>query len=219
MQMEDVELQEICKDMLEKEQIYHSALQYYNEKFQQASLPENPKLIVIDTETTGLNPCTDEILQLSIIDENSETLYNQYFKPQKVKKWRDAQAVNGISPEMVKDCPPIWREQHKIQSIIDSADIIIGYNTQFDIEFLFFSEIFSTAKIVDIMEEFAEIYGEWNEYFNDYKWQKLSVCAEYYHYYWGNNKTNGSLDNCYAILYCYKKMKERIKNKFSFSEK
>lgn len=188
--------------------IYNSARRYYSEKFQQASLPENPKRIVIDTETTGLNSDADEILQLSIIDENAETLYNQYFNPQRVKSWCDAQAINGISPEMVKNCPPIWKERSKIQSIIESADIIIGYNTSFDIDFLFFAEVFSTAKIVDVMEDFAEIYGEWNDYFDSYKWQKLSDCAEYYKYNWKNDKRHDSLAACRAILHCYKEMQK-----------
>lgn len=49
--------------------IYISACQYYIDKFQELSLPENPKLIVIGTETTGLNPKKDEILHLSIIND------------------------------------------------------------------------------------------------------------------------------------------------------
>lgn len=202
-------------DKFECYKIYHSACQYYIDKFQQLSLPENPKRIILDTETTGLNSYADEILQLSIINENAETLYNQYFKPQRVKSWRDAQTVNGISPEMVKDFPQIWKERSKIQSIIDSADIIIGYNTSFHMDFLFFSEIFSIAKIVDIMEEFAEVYGEWSDYFDSYKWQKLSVCAEYYNYNWENDKAHDSLADCRATLHCYKEMQ---KNNFLFQK-
>lgn len=60
------------------------------------------KRIVIDTETTGLDPNEDEILQLSVINVNDgSTIYNQYFKPEKATSWEQAQAVNGISPEMV----------------------------------------------------------------------------------------------------------------------
>ncbi len=190
--------------------IYISACQYYIDKFQELSLPENPKLIVLGTETTGLDPHKDEILQLSIIDENAETLYNQYFRPTRTNSWLEAQDVNGISPEMVKNCPSIWKERSKIQSIVDSADIIVGYNIDFDMNFLFFSEIFSSARrIVDVMEEFAEIYGEWSDYFGDYKWQKLSVCAEYYHYDWGFCKHHDSLADCRATLHCYKEMQKK----------
>ena len=37
--------------------------------------------IVIDTETTGLNPYDDELLQVSIIDGQGNTLFNSYIKP------------------------------------------------------------------------------------------------------------------------------------------
>lgn len=171
------------------------------------------RMIVIDTETTGLNPCEDEILQLSIIDENAETLYNQYFKPQKTDSWRDAQAVNGISSEMVRNCPPIQQKIKEIQKIIDTADIIVGYNVNFDMSFLEVAGIFSDAQMVDVMKDFAEIYGEWSDYYGSYKWQKLSVCASYYGYDWGNDTAHDSLADCRATLYCHEKMWEEKERK------
>lgn len=51
--------------------------------------------ICLDTETTGLNPSFDEILQLSIIDSNTnEVLFNDYFKPQYTVCWDEAQRVH-----------------------------------------------------------------------------------------------------------------------------
>ena len=40
-----------------------------------------PQAIVIDTETTGLDPFHDELLQVSIIDEEGNVLFDSYFKP------------------------------------------------------------------------------------------------------------------------------------------
>ena len=46
-------------------------------------LPTEPiDLIVVDTETTGLDASIDELLQVSIIDGDGNTLYNGYFKPE-----------------------------------------------------------------------------------------------------------------------------------------
>lgn len=39
------------------------------------------KYIVIDTETTGLDPIVDELLQVSIIDNNGNTLFDEFVKP------------------------------------------------------------------------------------------------------------------------------------------
>lgn len=60
---------------------------------------EYPKSIVIDTETTGLDPFRDELLQVSIIDEEGNVLFDSYFKPLKHKEWSKAESVNHISPK------------------------------------------------------------------------------------------------------------------------
>ncbi|MGN1457297.1 MAG: exonuclease domain-containing protein [Acutalibacteraceae bacterium] len=166
--------------------------------------------IVLDTETTGLSSDCDEILQLSIIDNNGNTLYNQYFKPQNCTEWEQAQAVNGISPEMVKDCPFIKDKLNEINSIISSVHKIIGYNTQYDLGFLQVAgvNIAEDTEIADVMRDFAEIYGEWNDYYGEYKWQKLTTCADYYGYDWGDDTAHDSLGDCRATLFCYKAMKQ-----------
>lgn len=178
-------------------------------------------VIVIDTETTGLSIYYDEILQLSIIDGNGNTLYNQYFKPTHCSEWEQAQSVNGISPEMVKDCPIIDTEVAKINAIISNAKTIIGYNTYFDLNFLSAvgCEPAEDTEIIDIMQEFAPIYGEWNDYYGDYKYQELTTCANYYGYYKYQklmtcaNNAHNSLADCYATLFCYQKMYKKEQEK------
>lgn len=83
---------------------------------------EKLKTIVLDTETTGLYPGYDEILQLSIIDKNGNTLFNEYIRPKNNREWAEAQAVNGISPENIAECPTFDYYRNTIQAIFDSAD-------------------------------------------------------------------------------------------------
>lgn len=177
-----------------------------------AVLQRNPlgeRTIVIDTETTGLDSSKDEILQLSITDDRGNTLFNEYFKPIKVKDWKAAESVNGISPEMVADCKDIYHYFAAIQQILYDADTIIGYNTEFDLNFLAACgfELSEDISTVDVMREFAPIYGEWIEDRQDYKWQKLTTCAAYYGYDWSNAAAHNSLGDCLATLFCYTKMK------------
>lgn len=160
--------------------------------------------IVIDTETTGLNADTDELLQVSIIDSQGNTLFDSYIKPLFTENWDGAMAVNHITPEMVANAPNILEVKQEINRILNSANIIVGYNTNFDLSFLSAVGIEnSNAIIVDVMILFAEIYGEWSEIHNDYKWQKLTNCAEYYGYDWGNSTAHNSLNDCQATLYAY----------------
>ena len=50
-------------------------------------------IATIDFETTGLKAGEDEVLQVSIIDENYNVLLNVYCRPNNKGSWEDAQAV------------------------------------------------------------------------------------------------------------------------------
>ena len=169
------------------------------------------KYIIIDTETTGFHPYDgDELLQVSIIDTDGNVLFDEYFKPQHRTKWKEAEQVNGISPEMVADRPAISEKISEINAIIENSDTIIGYNTQFDIGFLKANGAIvpDDLETVDVMEDFAKIYGEWNSARGSYKWQKLTRAAEYYGYDWSQRAetAHNSLGDCYATLFVYDKI-------------
>lgn len=63
------------------------------------------KILCFDLETTGLSFVKDEILQISIIDGLENVLLNTYIKPLHRKTWKQAEAINHISPDMVKNAP------------------------------------------------------------------------------------------------------------------
>ncbi|MGN1457364.1 MAG: exonuclease domain-containing protein [Acutalibacteraceae bacterium] len=166
-------------------------------------------IIVLDTETTGINIQTDELLQVSIIDGDGNTLYNSYLHPLRKQQWQSAERVHGISPDMAANSPTILNEVAKMYKIITSAKIIVGYNIEFDLGFLSAVgiDVPDNAEIIDVMRVFSEIYGEWNDYFGDYKYQKLTTCADYYNYDWNNDTAHDSLSDCRATLYCYNQIK------------
>lgn len=157
--------------------------------------------ISIDTETTGLDSNVDEILQVSAVSANGETLYNKYFKPRHHTEWKEAEVVNHITPEMVKDCPTIDKAADEISIILCNSKKIIGYNTPFDLAFLRAAgiQIPESVEIVDVMQMFTEIKGE------PHKWHKLTECAEYYGYKW-EGAAHDSTADAKATLYCYKQI-------------
>lgn len=173
--------------------------------------------ITLDTETTGLSPDDGaEILQLSIINQDGKVLFNEYFKPLFAQSWERAMAINYITPEMVADKPCIYDKLPEILAILQGADCVIGYNTDFDLSML--SAVGATlppdTPIIDVMQDFAPIYGEYNESYGSFKWQKLTSCAAYYGYDWGKDAAHDSLADCRATLYCYNMMKsDRIQKK------
>ena len=109
-------------------------------------------IIVIDTETTGLTPY-DEILQLSIIDGNGKTLLNELYRPLNHTTWKEAEKVNGISFDMVKDKKFIAEDIDRIVSIISKAKKIVGYNVAFDLNMLMNNlSIFTSVQKCEIFD-------------------------------------------------------------------
>lgn len=168
--------------------------------------------IILDTETTGLKPEIDELLQVSIIDTNGVILLNEYIKPDRATEWTDAMRINQITPEMVAHAPSI-RDPYlhaKIQHILNNADKVIGYNTIFDIAFLAAAgfDVPNNDELTDVMIDFAEKYGELRDD-GSYKWQKLTTAAAYYGYEWPVGAHN-SLGDCLATLHVYNCMHKKI---------
>lgn len=163
-------------------------------------------IIAIDTETTGLNPNEDEIIQFSAVDMQGHALADFLVKPIFHERWDEAEIINGISPEAVKDCPPLTDRKAEIERLLNGADLIIGYSTQFDLDFLASGGIeLPDAETLDIKRIFESIKNETAEDGISRKWQSLVSCASYYGYDW-NGKPHDSLADARATIFCFQKM-------------
>ena len=167
--------------------------------------------IVFDVETTGLIADADEILQISIIDGSGNVLINSYVKPYYMENWSDTEPIHGITKEMVENAPYPHELIPKVKGIFDNATEWIGYNGFFDLEFLEWWGIERKigTKLIDVMDDFTPLYGEWSEYYGDYKWQTLETCARYFEYKF---KAHDSLEDVKATLHCYNCIEKMMHN-------
>lgn len=62
--------------------------------------------------------------------------------------------------------------------------------------------------VEDLSNIFAVIYGEFSPKHGDFKFKKLSTCANYFGYDWGEETAHNSLADCRATAFCYKKSLE-----------
>lgn len=95
--------------------------------------------IVVDLETTGLNPGFNEIIEISAIKVSGDitSTYSTLIKPEnEIDEF--ITDLTGITNAMVKNAPRIEEELPKFLDFIGSTDaIIVGHNVSFDINFLF----------------------------------------------------------------------------------
>lgn len=133
----------------------------------------------IDIETTGLNPLTDEIIQLTAIKFiNFEPVdaFTTYIKPRNGIKPR-AQAVNSITEQDVENAPYIESIVSAFSDFIDLNPLsknfapIVGHNLSFDFQFLRangFSTLHSLRNYYDTLELSKREYKYWSSYKLDY---------------------------------------------------
>lgn len=158
--------------------------------------------IYFDTETTGLHPGVgegDEIITLSIVDESGDVLHDAIYKPRWNSEWPEAESIHGISPSDVADLQTIEGDLPKIAEIFSRADEVCGYNVQFDLRFMMCLGIVprDDAHIIDTMTLYAPFHGEWSEYYDDFKWCKLTVAADEIGHEW-TGAAHGSLADTLA---------------------
>lgn len=136
-------------------------------------------IVCFDTETTGISLTNDELLQITIVDENEKILLESYIKPVFRTSWINAEKVNHINPQMVENAPLAKDLLPKIKEIFDAADAIVGYNTGFDVGFVekCTGYKFDKEKIVDCLKIFRD---ECKKKKIDLPHHKLGNAIDYY---------------------------------------
>jgi DNA polymerase-3 subunit epsilon len=85
--------------------------------------------VVLDTETTGLNE-SDEIIEITIIDQEGSVLLSQRIKPEK-EITDKASEINGITMKDLENCPNFAEAWASIRPLI-AGKVIAAYNSGFD---------------------------------------------------------------------------------------
>ena len=138
--------------------------------------------VYLDIETTGLDPVNDELLEIAIVDGSGTAVLNTLIRPTNNLIWPDAEAIHGITPEMVTHAPELYLIAPQIESAVTGKDVIT-YNASFDAGFLG-SLLSSAGSVQCCMEVWAEHVGEWSEYHGGYRWQSLAEAAAVVHFDW-----------------------------------
>lgn len=114
------------------------------------------KILCLDAEFANV-----EMLELSVWEISGwptgsarRQVFHQYFKPEHETRWPGAQRVNHISPEMVASKPHFSKWRPELQALFDSADLLVGFAIDNDIEKLVSSGIkgLEEKPIIDVID-------------------------------------------------------------------
>jgi DNA polymerase-3 subunit epsilon len=97
------------------------------------------RLVVLDTETTGLNPRTgDRVIEIGCVELRNRMLtgnnFHRYINPERDSE-EGALAVHGLTTEFLRDKPKFADIAHELREYIQGAEVII-HNAPFDLGFL-----------------------------------------------------------------------------------
>ena len=167
----------------------------------------------LDTESTSTG-LSNEILELSILNEQGSLIHNQLYKPQKVKKWFYAERVHGISPQMVEDKPFFVRHIPKIQKIFNRSEMLLGFAIDNDIRIL---EKYGFEKLMDKSMDVRDLY--WAVYKDEqdidyYHVPSLVVCAQECGYEWRDGSAHSASADAEATLFCFNYLMRKYAEKY-----
>jgi DNA polymerase-3 subunit epsilon len=159
--------------------------------------------VVLDTETTGLD--NGEICQIAVIDARGVVLLDTLVKPVG-RIPADATRIHGITDSHVANAPSWAEVSAQLEKLLTGRDVVI-YNATYDRKMMHKSAEAAKLPKTDwkqlarfwcAMEAFAEVYGDWNDYRGNYRWQKLTTAASYYHV--PTNNAHSALGDCKMTL-------------------
>lgn len=186
--------------------------------------------VVVDTETTGIDPYKHRIVELTaILFHNWEPveLFSTLINP-KVKIPKEASAVSGIYDNDVKDSPTIDSVMNDFIGFVGSNDIV-GHNVRFDLKFLYRAgfnfSLPKSRKIYDTLEIAKYTLSspntkEWDNKAKSYNlvdsWDvddyKLTTLCDYYHIR-DNSSAHRSDSDAYATALLFSELIEDKVNK------
>lgn len=133
--------------------------------------------VYLDTETTGLER-DDEIIEIAIIDDEGQILFESLVKPRK-RIPADATRVHHITNTHVENAsawPIVWTKAKEVLQ----GKLIVMYNDDFDLRMMKQSYLQYNLRwnekldTFDLLKLYAQFRGEWDYKHGHYRYHSLA---------------------------------------------
>lgn len=169
----------------------------------------NQAYVVIDIETTGLNPKLDKIIEVAaarIVNDNIVDTFHSMINPE-IDIPLEITKLTGITTEMVKGAPEISHVLYQLHEYL-ADDCLVAHNAPFDVGFL--KEKFSIIG-VQINNPIIDTLSLSRELLKDLKKHNLGAVSEYFQI--SVNRHHRALDDVKATAAIYMRFKKMLEQK------
>lgn len=183
---------------------------------------EIKKIVVFDTETSGLCAGENVILSLSwqVLDENLKKVAEESrffdWPEDKSRIQEKAIEVNGLTEERLAELGTTDKVAalQEFAKVIDGADLLVAHNGGFDVEFVKADAMEANVPInlnkpmFDTMLEMTD-YCQIPGYYGEYKWPRLSELASCLGIYTDDIDWHQSASDVEVTARCFRKIVEK----------
>ena len=149
-------------------------------------MPQPEDYLIVDTETTGLDPLTDEIIDIAVVDQSRRVLLNTRLRPTHKRQWSNT-AIHGIQPDDLFNGPvtyPTLTEiTPRLQELL-AGRTVYAYGAKFDGGFLEPVLRPIGLMLTCLLLPFSRHMGQWDPKRNDYKFISLAKATAHIGYTW-----------------------------------
>lgn len=182
----------MCWDC-EKKDAMNFFNQAYNESVTWArDLLNRSDWVILDTETTDLD---GYIVEMGIIAPDGSVVVDTLLNPE-FPISEGAMDIHGIKEADVATAPTFVQIEPQLRAAIEGKTVVV-YNAAFDYSII--EREFDRAGGADwaetvnwdcAMEAYAAFYGQWNDRYNSFRWQRLN----------GGHRAVGDCHACLALI-------------------
>lgn len=169
------------------------------------AFPDN--YVVVDIETTGLDPRFDEIIELAAIKYENNTEVDRFqslVKPEYgISEF--ITELTGITEDMLADAPSVSSVLPDFRAFTGNS-IIIGHNVNFDINFIY--DFSAHQSLSPFTNDFVDTMRLSRRLYKDMPNHKLQSLVSYLGI--GDTVEHRALADCISTHQCYLKMKQQI---------
>lgn len=131
---------------------------------------------IIDTETTGLNPRSSRVVELTVLGGDGAVKLETLINPECEIPF-EASRIHGITSDQVVDAPTISEIWPELVNVTQGK-LLIAYNSEYDRSILHYEAERCGLNSPPwnwecAMIQYSTYMGKWNSRFGNYTYQKL----------------------------------------------